>query len=108
MFSIAIISKSVVINDCEYNIVTDRKDMYENLSGEYDAIIIENNYPSLDNGHDIAYLKDIQGDMIVEAKIKLNDGEWSDYQPVESIMEQAEEFYKSHKKPKKALKNKPF
>ena len=92
--------RDIVLNNQEFDFIADREEVFQNLKHEYDAVIIKDNYPELDNGDDIAYLNDIEKNEIKEVKLFLNE-KWTDFMsPEEAIKTMENKFLKQEKRNK--------
>lgn len=96
--------RNIVIDNVQYDIVSDRESMYIDLEGDYDAINIKHNYQEQDRGDDIALLFDIEEEKIEGIKILKNNNKWTEYLPVDEARKVAiKEFKKT-----KNIKLKPY
>jgi len=92
--------RDIVLNNQEFDFIADREEVFQNLKHEYDAVIIKDNYPELDNGDDIAYLNNIEKNEIKEVKLFINE-KWTDFMsPEEAIKTMEKKFLKQEKRNK--------
>lgn len=96
--------RNIIINGIEYDIVSDREDMYLDLDGEYDAINIKHNYQEQDRGDDIALLFDIEKEQIESIKVLKNNNKWTEYLSVDEAKKVAIKEFKKIKN----IKVKPY
>lgn len=70
----------------EYNVNRDREDYFRELEKEYNGVMVENNYPDLNGGDDIAlFNEDLINNNLTEVKLLINN-KWTDYmKPEEAV-----------------------
>jgi hypothetical protein len=80
-------SKTIRINGKIYDVAVEREDYFRELENDYNGVMIKNNYPDLNNGHDIAiFNENLINDNISAIKMKINN-EWTDYMNPEDAVE---------------------
>lgn len=86
----------------EYNVNRDREDYFRELEKEYNGVMVENNYPDLNGGDDIAlFNEDLINNNLTEVKLLINN-KWTDYMKPE----EAVELYEKERKNMLGISNK--